>query len=825
MTSCPKSLLRLVLFLSVSVWSLFFFPGRTSDAFSEDFDGNFTNPTSWESYPNTGSVSFSDSHLILAGGFSSSFPYLRTSTNIFPTAGPFSLRIDFNFLSSGNFGNGLALSPNPPANGTILAPNHKQYIIFLVWQDAPGGLRLYTTTCPNTNPNCAGSLTQIHSLGRIDLGNHFLRVTYDELGVYRLFFDSLDAPIYASAPSQERPQGMWFGTPEPTRTFDYWNSLQINSLYLDAPEQEERRPVIVVPGLGASWDFDAILTGTAGNNWTIPGFVNLYDNLIDSLENVGYVRDEDLFVFSYDWRKPLYSLAEDLRGYINGLISEGKIGADEKIDLIGHSYGGLVARTYGQRVGTEKVDKIITAGSPHQGIIDSYSIWEGARAAKNVWWQVAALELTTELNQRPGERRVDTVRRLAPGIKDTLPTFDFRKVDDDVLPSSDMAQKNQTLLDMNGNFASVDGLVFANGGTGNATDRFVSIRQRDWLDRALSLWEDGKPTDFEQDEDGDGAVLGLSSTFDFSNGTTTNADHEDIISNREALTEIFEQLGLDETKIITNGVDKRRRVFIAALRSPGVLRVCRLEICDSDLGIYLPDQKLFFLPDYPDGSFDVRVSAEGETGSYRLYLGRLFEGVAEWRDVTGNLQNGSQIDNYQVRNDEEIEVVSDQQTQARTIQEDANRLNSLLPGWDKKNLLAIAISTSQPASKRIIAVRQLREILSAQAIKAYKANRSDRIESIITLWQDLDTLANDVIGVGNTTKPAFLNINISAVETYKLLADRLLGGSRSYFAARFYELFEDNFAQAKSIREENRDLSLDLTLSARYLLIAALGVR
>ena len=832
----------LTIFFVVSFVSL----ARPALAYIEDFNGSFTNPVDWEMSTASGTLSFTSSHLNLTNiGQTYSFPYVRSTKNLFPISGPFSVTIDFNFFSNGNFGDGLAISPNPPPFGTVLGPNHKQYILFLVWKD-PGGIKLYTTTCSVSSPGCNNGLTNITIPFSSDFNDRSLILNMDNDGTYHLSFRvaGVTSEVFTSSPNQPRPFGIWFGSPETTLSLDYWNSLAIDKLTIETPTPsptptptptptpeptpEPLRPVIILPGSGASWDFGAILNGTAGTNWQIPSFVTLYKNLIDSLENVGYVEGENLFVFGYDWRKGLNDLANDLSGYINGLITAGKIGADDKIDFIGHSYGGLVARTYGQKIGTEKVDKIATAGSPHQGVIDAYGIWEGATIWKNVWWQRAALELQIKLNQQPGENRVATARRLAPGIKDTLPTFDFLKKNDVLISSNSLLQKNAILADLNMDVSTISPLLWANGGNGNQTDRFLKTADRSWLDKALGQWEDGKPiaSPFETTDEGDGAVLALSSTNLFVNNALLAANHEQIIANQGSLEKIFEELGLDKTKVVVDtAIDSRKNVFIASLRSPGDLHVCDGAVCDENLGIYLPNEKLFFLPGYEDQALTAIVNADGETGKYLLYIGEMNEGLANWVDQRGSLSSPTQVDTYQVTaTDGEMTIAGGTGEEARSFDEDVNSLNGLIPNWDKKKL-AIARSESQPLKKRIMAIRQLRELLSKQAVKAYKNNGSDKIEAVIDVWEDIDDLAETVIGSGNTTKAVVLNANVNQVEKYKTLADYLLKNSSSYYAGTFYNLFDKRFTEAKEIKTTKRDLSLDKTLSARYLLLTALGVR
>ncbi|MCL1877151.1 alpha/beta fold hydrolase [Candidatus Saccharibacteria bacterium] len=67
-----------------------------------------------------------------------------------------------------------------------------------------------------------------------------------------------------------------------------------------------------------------------------------------------------VYVFSYDWRKDIAESADKLAEFINSL----SVG---RVDLIGHSMGGLVASKYYAQYGGGKVNKIITAGTPYEG--------------------------------------------------------------------------------------------------------------------------------------------------------------------------------------------------------------------------------------------------------------------------------------------------------------------------------------------------------------------------------------------------------------------------------------------------------------------------
>lgn len=73
-------------------------------------------------------------------------------------------------------------------------------------------------------------------------------------------------------------------------------------------------------------------------------------------------------------------LAAQLKGYVENVLN--RTGAT-RVHLVGHSLGGLVARTYIQENGgEERVHTCMTLGTPHQG---TYAAWAGrGRAARQI---------------------------------------------------------------------------------------------------------------------------------------------------------------------------------------------------------------------------------------------------------------------------------------------------------------------------------------------------------------------------------------------------------------------------------------------------------
>ncbi len=68
----------------------------------------------------------------------------------------------------------------------------------------------------------------------------------------------------------------------------------------------------------------------------------------------------------------LRAAAHELRGHVERLCDE--TGSD-KVHIVGHSLGGVIARYYVQRMGgSARVDTLVTLGSPHAGTLGAYLI-------------------------------------------------------------------------------------------------------------------------------------------------------------------------------------------------------------------------------------------------------------------------------------------------------------------------------------------------------------------------------------------------------------------------------------------------------------------
>lgn len=103
-------------------------------------------------------------------------------------------------------------------------------------------------------------------------------------------------------------------------------------------------------------------------------YQDAYGDLVKYLERQGYKQGLDLWIFPYDWRRDIRATNSQL----DELITQALIAVNgqtdpaqwaiKRADIVGHSMGGLVGRSYIADTGrANRVDQLITLGSPQLG--------------------------------------------------------------------------------------------------------------------------------------------------------------------------------------------------------------------------------------------------------------------------------------------------------------------------------------------------------------------------------------------------------------------------------------------------------------------------
>jgi pimeloyl-ACP methyl ester carboxylesterase len=132
---------------------------------------------------------------------------------------------------------------------------------------------------------------------------------------------------------------------------------------------------------GADDYFDALKLKADGITPVAPAlrvsglYGSAYNDLISYLKGQGYVDGVDLWMFPYDWRKDIRATHKDLDALVtkaltaaNGGRTDPATWTTKRVDLVGHSMGGMVGRSYvADAVRAQRVDQLVTLGSPQLG--------------------------------------------------------------------------------------------------------------------------------------------------------------------------------------------------------------------------------------------------------------------------------------------------------------------------------------------------------------------------------------------------------------------------------------------------------------------------
>ncbi len=158
-----------------------------------------------------------------------------------------------------------------------------------------------------------------------------------------------------------------------------------------------------------------------------PGRIfEIYNDLIKALRHELSVKADKptpVFAFPYDWRMDLRLTAKILADFINQvkartlLLKHYKGAKDEiKVDLVGHSMGGILITEYLSKFGSEaKIGKVATIGTPFLGSIESI------------------VKITTGMSLLAGDtpkQREREAARATPAVYQLFPSYDKCAVDE-----------------------------------------------------------------------------------------------------------------------------------------------------------------------------------------------------------------------------------------------------------------------------------------------------------------------------------------------------------------------------------------------------------
>lgn len=257
-------------------------------------------------------------------------------------------------------------------------------------------------------------------------------------------------------------------------------------------------PVIIIPGiLGSEKNSDG--------EWVIDPILHTYDDLIATLDVNHYTPGVDLFPFPYNWRKSNVETALLLKDKIDEVKA---ICGCEKVDLVAHSMGGLVARQYIQSDAYEDdVDQLIFIGTPHLGAPKAYLMWEGGEIApvrieqplRSIFDELAERVLEQEAEENGYEILFEYLRsEPIESVRELLPVYDYLFDDNSLRNYPENYPANPFLEELNNNIESLLSSGIEVHNIVGATHSLTTISGINVVNPVgyLPKWEHGYPSGF-----------------------------------------------------------------------------------------------------------------------------------------------------------------------------------------------------------------------------------------------------------------------------------------------------------------------------------------
>ncbi|MEN6439557.1 MAG: hypothetical protein ABFD97_13365 [Syntrophobacter sp.] len=295
---------------------------------------------------------------------------------------------------------------------------------------------------------------------------------------------------------------------------------------LTAATSAGQAPVVVVPGILGSLSSCLFVDPASGKpcpagfdfhylyglqtihltpEWILDPIGKTYDSLVEELQYNGFT----VYPAPYDWRSQNSITASRTLADITARARL-KSGS-EKVDIVAHSMGGLVTRSYIEQLGMSDVGKFVMLGTPNRGSQDAYYVWEGGNLSVFGKLEGSAFvnPLIKDMKVGYGRGSISTCKFIQNNIlsaRDLLPIDNYlvrgsgKVVDvnkmywrNDLIPNLDYAGLISTL--------GIDNIrIFA--GTGIATIKNINVTGKS----TALVYKDGTPVSNVMGA-GDGTVL------------------------------------------------------------------------------------------------------------------------------------------------------------------------------------------------------------------------------------------------------------------------------------------------------------------------------
>jgi len=392
-------------------------------------------------------------------------------------------------------------------------------------------------------------------------------------------------------------------------------------------------PIIIVPGMFSSWNKEEMLENkqNTSSTWKLLGFIKEYNGLIKTLKNLGYTENKNLFIWPYDWRQTITETTNKLNEFITSQVETKN--PNTKINLIGHSLGGLIARTWAQS-NADKVLHLITVGSPNQGVIQPYQAWEGGDISQDTNFLTLLSKLLIQIRKTVFQTDREVIQQTFPVLHDLLPTSPYliRSTDNTEIQKSSMHVWNDWLTTLNTQIPTIYPLFDAVTGSGSQTPAQYKVALPSNIDALLGNWVDGKPIETIK-QTGDGTVIQSRAAFSDDASWNIEKGHGELIASKEGIDKILQLFTIDHTDSdITEGhITSLAPGLLFLLRSPAIVSVT-----DDYGNAYTEQDGILVIPQAKNGNYHVLLTGT-DTGTYHLIIGQFSDSHTKWIEIENTI--------------------------------------------------------------------------------------------------------------------------------------------------------------------------------------------
>jgi len=384
---------------------------------------------------------------------------------------------------------------------------------------------------------------------------------------------------------------------------------------------------VVLPGFGASWNKEALLHGhtVTSQEWTLAPFVHEYDGLLETLKSLHFKEGSDYILFPYDWRKHVGESADELYTTLKNTILIKDPGT--KIVLIGHSLGGLVGRSFSEKH-PDLVDRLITVGTPHGGVVQVYSALEGGDIQNDNDLLWLGQHILLALEKKGFETDKQTLSRTLPVLFDLFPTYNF------------LLNQNGTAIDYSSlsiksslvSLTTTSKKTYSIYGLSKLTPTLLRTQPPSQLHKLLNNFTDGEPTEVIS-QNGDGTVPVVSAQMSSVESIGLPLDHGQLVYTKQGIQRILQFMPpqLFAESALSEGAQ--------TIVTPSILFMVQspisLSVNHNDT-TYKEQDGIIFIPNAPAGSYTLTATGKAH-GKYTIHIGQSAQENTVWEKITGEI--------------------------------------------------------------------------------------------------------------------------------------------------------------------------------------------